>query len=106
VLPVIDEFVSILSLAILSLFSLPAILVSWVLVDIFDPAFNPRSSFYLALVGGFIGLIVTALAVYALRHTKFDGPIIVWAPKYWATYIRVAQATGVGCVLVVRFMLP
>jgi hypothetical protein len=105
-LPVVDEIVCVLCIMILAVFSFPAILVAWLLVSIFDPAFKHQTGFYLSFVGGVAGLMLTEVVIQFLSRTKADRPLILWFPKSWASYIRVAQFTGVACVLIVRFVMP
>lgn len=105
-LPGIDDFVAVFCIMILAVFSFPAILVAWLFISVFDPAFRHESDFYLSLIGGVLGLVLTEIAVQFLWRMKSDRPLVAWPPRYWAAFIRVSQFTGVGCVLVVRFVLP
>ena len=105
-LPGLDDFVALFCIMILALFSLPAIVVAWLVISALDPAFKHQSGFYLSLIGGLLGMVLTEIAVQFLWRKKVDRPLVMWSPKHWAAYIRIAQLTGVGCVLVVRFVLP
>lgn len=92
------------ALACVLLLSIPAVLTAQLTLVAVDPLMVQGAGLALVLGGSAVGLFLVERMVRRLRTSVSDQPLILWTPRQWGTYIRVAQLTGIVLVLLTYYL--
>lgn len=85
--------------------SIPATITAVIGLIIMDPLMRRGQAFQEAIAFGGSGLFATESVVRLLLRTRSGQMFLKATPRPWVNHIRVAQAAGIGCVMLCYFAI-
>lgn len=102
-LPVLDDFIVIVAIALLGLPASVTVALGALFVE---PQMRRPPEVYFVVGYVIVGLVTTEIFIQLLSRSRRQHlQFLYWSPRQWAIYSRIAQAVGLACVLVVYFGL-
>jgi len=97
-----DEFAGYIKMMILAA---PAAVTALIGLMVMEPAMRQGPEFYGTLVLIVVGLAATEFGVRLLHRSRSERMFFNATSRQWASHIRIAQFTGVGCVVLAYLVM-
>ena len=83
----------------------PAAVTALIGLMVMEPAMRQGREFWGTLVLVLLGLVLTEIGVRFLHKSPSEQKFLEATPRQWAFHIRIAQFTGIGCVVLAYLVM-